>query len=143
MNKFEKYYSWIKNSTGIERAKKMIYFTDNQYVITNSYSLIFLNERPFGKYNNFTSIEQFIDKFHTENTDKIDVENTQGEKREKAIIYKDGYTFKYSYFTNMKSIIKPNKIEVAFWGEVEPKPVLFLENTKTHEKGFLLPMKTY
>lgn len=141
--KFEKYYSWIKNNVSIERCKNMIYFTDDQYVITNSYSLLFLNERPSGKYNNFTTIAQFIDKFNTDETDSIDIENIKGEGKDKVIDYKDGYAFKLSYFKNMKTIIKPNKIEVGFWQSDEPRPVLFLENTKTKEKGFLLPVKGY
>lgn len=141
--KMERYYSWIKNNTSIEKTKKMIYFTDNQYVISNAYSLIFLNERPFGKYSDFTTLGQFIDKFHTDNTDSIDVEKTQGEGKEKLIPYKDGYSFKYSYYKNMKEIIKPDKVEVGFWGEIDPRPILFLENTKTTEKGFLLPVKGY
>jgi hypothetical protein len=141
--KFEKYYSWIKNNASIERAKNMIFFTEDQYVITNSYSLLFLNERPSGKYNNFTTIAQFIDKVNADETENIDIENIKGEGKDKEIIYKNGYSFKYSFFNNMKSIIKPDKIEVGFWQSSEPRPVLFLENTKTKEKGFLLPMKTY
>ena len=140
MNKFEKYYSWIKNNPTIERTRKMIYFTKDQYAITNSYSVILLNERPSGKYSDFETIGKFIDKFNVDKTEKIDIENIKGEGKEKAIIYKDGYAFKYSYYNNMKSIIKPNKIEVGSWGV---NPILFLENTKTNEKGFLLPIKTY
>lgn len=141
--KFEKYYSWIKNSPSIERAKKMIFFTENQYAITNSYSVLLLNERPFGNYNNFTAVGQFIDKFNVEDTDSIDIENIKGEGREKRIFYNQDYSFKFSYFNNMKSIIKPNKIEVGFWDSTEKRPILYLENTKTNEKGFLLPIKTY
>lgn len=140
MNKFEKYYSCLKNNPRAENIKKMIYFTEDQYALTNSYSLILLNERPTGKYSDFTTIGKFIDKFNVEKTDEIDIENIKGEGKEKAIIYKDGYAFKYSYFTNMKTIIKPDKVEVGSWGV---NPILFLENTKTNEKGFLLPMKTY
>lgn len=141
--KFERYYSWIKNNVTMERSKKMIYFTENQYVITNSFSLLFLNERPSGKYNNFTAIGQFIDKINTDKTDKIDIENIKGEDRDKYIIFNKDYSFKYSYFNNMKTIIKPNKIEVGYWNSTEPRPILYLENTKTKEKGFLLPVKMY
>lgn len=150
--KFEKYYSCLKNNPRAENIKKMIFFTEDQYVLTNSYSLIFLNERPLGKYNNFTAIGQFIDKFsNVDKTDSIDIENIKGEGKEKRIAYNSDYSFKLSYFNNMKSIIKPNKIEVAFcydWSNVNGKvnngqPILFLENTKTKEKGFLLPRKEY
>lgn len=140
MNKFEKYYSCLKNNPRAENIKKMIYFTEDQYALTNSYSVILLNERPTGKYSDFTTIGKFIDKFNVEKTDEIDIENIKGEGKEKAIIYKDGYAFKYSYFTNMKTIIKPDKVEVGSWGI---HPILFLENTKTKEKGFLLPIKAY
>ena len=140
MNKFEKYYSWIKNNPTIERTRKMIYFTKDQYAITNSYSVILLNERPSGKYSDFETIGKFIDKFNVDKTDKIDIENIKGEGRNRFIIYDNEYSFKYSYFNNMKTIIKPNKIEVGSWGV---NPILFLENTKTNEKGFLLPIKTY
>lgn len=142
MNKFEKYYSCLKNNPGVEKIKKMIYFTENQYVLTNSYSLIFLNERPLGKYNDFTTISKFVEKFsNIDKTDSIDIENIKGEGKEKVILYNESYSFKYSFFKNMKTIIKPDKIEVAYC--FNGHPTLYLENTKTKEKGFLLPIKGY
>lgn len=143
MNKFEKYYSCLKNNPRAENIKKMIFFTEDQYAITNSYSVILLNERPSGKYSDFETIGKFIDKFNVDETDKIDIENIKGEGKEKAIVYNKDYAFKYSYYNNMKSIIKPDKIEVGFWDTENHHPILFLENTKTNEKGFLLPIKAY
>ena len=142
----------------IRKYKNKCMEYNTNYLITDTYSIIKLNETYNMEITNDNGIiEKIFDDFKFNfNLNKVDItkdlENFEeknfrfikeysGDIKEETEIIKYGVDMKR--LNNIKKIIKANKIEIVSKYSYDYMYAIKLENTKTNEYAYLLPIRVY
>ena len=122
---------------------------ENGYIISDSYSVIKLNktydlkvsEDKLGVCKFYDNFKQFEFDFELKEIEIIEHRN----KKFAIAKLDDDYSINVPIFNKIKAIINANKFTIVKSEQYEFKgtPIIKLENTKTNEIGYMLPMRKY
>lgn len=138
--------SYLKGSTR-NILQENCFEHDNGYLISDSFSIIKLNQTYDLKINNDElGLSKLFDNFKDNYNTSYTFKNLNADNEDRAPI-NETYSINVKLYNKIKSIIKadwctilePNNKENNYAGA----PIIKLENTKTKELAYLLPMRTY
>ena len=122
---------------------------EDGYIISDSYSVIRLNktydlkvsEDKLGICKFYDNFNQFEFDFELRELEIIEHRN----KKFAVAKLNDNYSINVPIFNKIKAIINANKFTIVKSNQYEFKetPVIKLENTKTNEIGYMLPMRKF
>lgn len=149
MNKrvLKRYLNYKYNNREILRTSCFEF--DNGYIISDSYSVIKLNETNDLKVEkDIMGVCKFYDDFN--NNYELDFELKDIEiieyRNKKFAIGKlnDSYCINVPLFNKIKTIINANKFSILKNKDTTNEaPIIKVENTDTNEVGYMLPMRKF
>ena len=144
LRKLKNYLSCTYNE-----LERNCYLMFNDYVISDKYSIVCLNDNnglnivkskdESFTYNKLKSYyEEFKYQTHFYKDLEIDFKNT------KDIINIDElFSLSTKNVKEIKNLIKADKFQILTTDNLSSKYIIKIENTKTHEVGYLLPCRNY
>lgn len=139
--------AYLKNGEKQKPILKNCFKHDEGYLICDSYSIILLKDNydidivqdllnVNNLFNNFENNYEFNFKL-----EELEIVSDDKEKVKTAKL-RDNYEINLSLFNRIKNIIKANDVGIICdMNSSGTTPIIKLTNTKTNERGYLLPMK--
>ena len=141
--------AYLKNGEKQKTILKNCFKHEEGYLICDSYSIILLKDNHDidvvqdllnvnNLFNNFENNYEFYFKL-----EELEIISDEKEKVKRAKL-KDNYEINVTLFNRIKNIIKANDVGIIYnMNTSDTTPIIKLTNTKTNERGYLLPMRKY
>lgn len=139
--------TYLKKGEQSKPILKNCFKYENGYLISDCYSVIYLNDNHNIEvvddvcgvariFNNFENNYKFNFKL-----EELEIVSDEKEKIKTAKL-KDNYEINVTLFNRIKNIIKADDIGIVCNMDTsDTTPIIKLTNTKTNERGYLLPMR--
>ena len=119
------------------------------YLICDAYSIILLKDNyNIDVVQDVLSINNMFDNFENNyefsfKIEELEITSSENEKIKTAKL-KDNYEINVTRLNRIKNIIKADDIGIVYnMNTSDTTPIIKLTNTKTNERGYLLPMRKY
>lgn len=139
--------AYLKNGEKSIPILKNCFKYENGYLISDSYSVIYLNDNHNTEVVDVVcGITRIFDNFENNyefnfNLEELEIVSDEKEKIKRAKL-NDEYDINVTLFNRIKNIIKADDIGIIYnMNTSDTTPMIKLTNTKTNERGYLLPMK--
>lgn len=126
------------------------YLMFNDYVISDKYSIICLNNSNglnvvTSKENNmfYEKLKGFRSEFKYQTHFYKDLDIDFKNKDKDFEVIDDKFEISLKNVKEIKNLIKADKFEVLTTDNLSSKYIIKIENTKTYEVGYLLPCRVY
>lgn len=141
--------AYLKNGEKSKPILKNCFKYENGYLISDCYSVIYLNNNHnIEVVDDVCGITRIFDNFENNyefnfKLDELEIVSDEKEKVKRAKL-KDNYEVDVTLLNRIKNIIKADDIGIIYnMNTSDTTPIIKLTNTKTNERGYLLPMKTF
>lgn len=146
MNKRE-LIRYLKKGEKSKAILKNCFKYENGYLISDSYSVIYLNDNHNTEVvDDVCGITRIFDNFENNyefnfKLEELEIVSDEKEKIKRAKL-NDEYDINVTLFNRIKNIIKADDVGIIYnMNTSDTTPMIKLTNTKTNERGYLLPMK--
>lgn len=140
--------AYLKYAEKQKTILKNCFKHEEGYLICDTYSIILLNDNyNIDVVQDLLSINKMFDRFDNEyefnfKLEELEIINT--DEKIKPAKLKDNYEINVTLFNRVKNIIKADDISIIYNMDTnDTTPIIKLTNTKTNERGYLLPMRKY
>lgn len=140
--------AYLKKGEKSKPILKNCFKYENGYLISDCYSVIYLNDNHnIEVVDDVCGIVRIFDYF--ENNYKFnfkldELEIVSDDEKIKTAKLKDNFEINISLFNRIKNIIKADDVGIIYnMNTSDTTPIIKLTNTKTNERGYLLPMRKF